>query len=100
MRSSIFQSPLKKVFRRTQDALTRLGMRIITVDEADGSISAESGFSWGKQSMKIDLFFEKVENQITKVTIRGLLHKKHFFQKPQNAEMSEIVMLDEISSSL
>lgn len=100
MRTLIFQSPFKKVFRRTQGALSRLGMKILLIDERGGNISAESGFSWGKQAVKVDLIVEEMENHNTKVTIRGLVFKKHFFQKSRNVEASEINLLDAISCSL
>ncbi|TAH38792.1 MAG: hypothetical protein EYC69_13985 [Bacteroidetes bacterium] len=100
MRTSIFQYPFETVFRRTRGALSRLGMRIISFNENDGSICAESYFSFGKQAMKVDLIVEEMENHNTKVTIRGLVHKKLFFQKSQNAEVKEINLLDAISCSL
>jgi len=100
MRASIFQYPFEKVFRRTHGALARLGMRILSFDEQDGSISAESTFSFGRQALKVDLIVEEMENHDTKVTIRGLVYKKHFFQKSQNVERGEIKLLDAISGSL
>ncbi len=100
MRASIFQAPHKRVFRKTQEALERLGMKILNLDEKDGSISAESNFSWGRQAVKVDLIVEEMENHNTKVTIRGLVYKKHFFQKSQNIEISEIDLLDAISTAL
>jgi len=100
MRTSIFQSSYEKVFRRTQAALDRLGMRITSIDEKQGAITAESGFSWAKQTMKIDLVVEEMENHHTKITIHGLVNKKHFFQRSQNVEAGEITLLDAISSSI
>lgn len=100
MRTSIFQYPFEKVFRRTHGTLARLGMRIISMDEQDGSITAESAFSFGRQALKVDLVVEEMENHNTKVTIRGLVYKKHFFQKSQNIESGEIKLLDAISGSL
>ncbi len=100
MRTSIFQYPVETVFKKTRGALSRLGMRIISFNEHDGSICAESYFSFGRQSMKVDLIVEEMENHNTKVTIRGLVNKKLFFQKSQNAEVNEINLLDAISCSL
>lgn len=100
MRTSIFQYPFEKVFRRTHGTLSRLGMRILSIDKQDGRISAETTFSFGKQAIKVDLVVEEMENHNTKVTIRGLVFKKHFFQKSQNVERGEISLLDAISCSL
>ncbi len=100
MRTSIFQYPFDKVFRRTHGTLARLGMRILSIDKRDGSISAESTFSFGRQALKVDLIVEEMENHNTKITIRGLAYKKHFFQRSQNVEVGEIHLLDAISCSL
>ena len=70
------------------------------MDENDGSITAEWPFSFGRQALKVDLIVEEMENHDTKITIRGLVYKKHFFQKPQNVEVGEINLLDAISCSL
>lgn len=98
MRTSIFQYPYERVFRRTQGALSRLGMRITNSDALHGSITAESQFSMSRPSLKLDLIFEEMENHHTKVTVRGLLMRKRFFQKDANVENSEAELLEALSS--
>lgn len=98
MRTSIFQYPYEKVFRRTKGALSRLGMHVINYDAMRGSITAESNFSLSRPSVKLDLFVEKMEDQHTKVTVRGLQLRKRFFQKPQSIELNEAALLEALST--
>lgn len=57
MRTSIFQYPYEKVFRRTQGAISCLGMHVINSDALRGSMTAETNFSLSKPSVKLDLIF-------------------------------------------
>ncbi len=98
MRTSIFQYPYEKVFKRTQGALSRLGMRVINSDALLGSITAETNFSLSRPSVKLDLVFEEMENHNTKVTVRGLQLRKRFFQKPQSIELNEAALLETLST--
>jgi hypothetical protein len=98
MRSSVFQYPYDKVLRRTKGVLTRLGMKIIETDEQTGNIIAESGFSFMRPAVKINLVVEQMENQNTRVTVTGFKMKKHFFQKDKNLETSEAEILEALSS--
>ena len=98
MRTSIFQYPYEKVFRRTQGAISRLGMHVINSDALRGSMTAETNFSLSKPSVKIDLIFEEMENHNTKVTVRGLQLRKRFFQRPQSIEINEAALLEVLST--
>lgn len=98
MRSSVFQYPYSKVFRRTQDVLSHLGMKIVSSDAVKGSIKARSGFSLNKPALKVDLVIEEMENHNTKVTISGITMKNMFFQKRLDADISEAEILETLSS--
>lgn len=100
MRTSVFQYPYEKVFRRTRGALNRLGMRVTSIDMLRGSICAESSFSLSKPSLKMDLIVEEVEGQTTRVTVRGLLLRQHFFQKRKDIECSEAELLEALATVL
>jgi hypothetical protein len=100
MKSSVFRYPYEKVFRRTQGALARLGMRIISSDALNGSIQAESNFSLTRPSMKIDLIVQEMENHDTKVTITELIVKKGLFSRKVDAEASEAEILENLSTIL
>ncbi|MEO0310496.1 MAG: hypothetical protein RIQ89_153 [Bacteroidota bacterium] len=97
MRSSIFQYPYEKVFKRTKGALSRLGLKVTDSNSTAGSIQAESGFSILKPQVKVDLIVEEMENHNTKVTVRGLTVKNMFFQKGINADLQEAEILETIS---
>lgn len=98
MRSSVFRYPYEKVFRRTQGALSRLGMRITNSDSLNGNIQAESNYTFSKPALKIDLIIKEMENHDTKVTIRGLTIKKLFFQKKFDADTHEAELLENLST--
>lgn len=98
MKSSVFQYPYSKVFRRTHDALSHLGMKIVSSDSVKGSIKAKSGFSLNKPALKVDLIVEEMENHNTRVTIRGITVKNLFFQKKLDADTSEAKILETLSS--
>jgi hypothetical protein len=100
MRSSIFHYPYEKVFRRTKRTLSRLGMRIKDADALNGVIHAESGFSFRKPAMKVDLIVEEMENHDTRVTITGLISKNLFFQKHVAAETREAEFLESLSMGI
>ena len=95
-----FPVPVRKVFRRTRGALNRLGMRVTSIDMLRGSICAESSFSLSKPSLKMDLIVEEVEGQTTRVTVRGLLLRQHFFQKRKDIECSEAELLEALATVL
>jgi hypothetical protein len=100
MRTSVFHYPYEKVFRRTKRTLSRLGMKITNVDALQGTIHAESSFSFIKPSLKVDLVLEEMENHDTRVTITGLVVKNLFFQKKGDAETSEAEFLENLSSAI
>jgi hypothetical protein len=100
MRSSIFRYPYEKVFRRTQSTLSKLGLKVKNADSLHGIIHAESGFSFMKPSVKVDLIVEEMENHETRVTITGLISKNHFFQKKIDAETREAEFLENLSLTL
>jgi hypothetical protein len=100
MRSSVFQYPYSKIFRRTEDALSVLGLKIISSDGATGNITAITGFSLNKPVMRIKLFVEELENHNTRVTITGSTSKNLFFQKKRDAETDESKILEKISAML
>jgi len=99
MRSSVFQYPYKKVFRKTEDALSKLGMKIVSSNAVNGSIKAKSGFSLLKPGLEVSLVVEEMENDNTRVTITGIsVIKNRFFQKKEDAELSESAILEALSS--
>jgi hypothetical protein len=98
MRSSVFQYPYPKVFRRTADVLSQLGMKIISSDAVHGSIKARSGFSLKKPPMVVDLTFEEMENENTRVTIHGIAVKNLFFQQRRDVDSGEAEILEILSS--
>jgi len=100
MRSSVFQYPYSKIFRRAEDALSILGMKIISSDGATGNITAVTSFSLKKPVMRIKLFVEELEDQNTRVTITGSTSKNLFFQKKRDADSDESKILEKISSIL
>ena len=100
MRTSIFHYPYEKVFRRTKRTLSKLGMKIKDADALHGIIHAETGFSFRKPSMKIDLIVEEMENHDTRVTITGLVAKNLFFQKKGDAETREAEFLESLSMTI
>ncbi len=100
MKTSVFQYPYEKVFRRTESALSRLGMKIIKSDLLKGSIKAKSGFSLSKPGLEVDLVVEAMENLNTKVIVKGITVKNRFFQKRRDAEISEAEILDAISQGI
>jgi hypothetical protein len=98
MRSSVFQYPYIKVFRRTESLLSKIGMKIISSDAVKGSIKAKTGFSLNKPAIKVDLVIEEIENQNTKITITGITIKNRFFHKKGDADKSEAAILNALSS--
>lgn len=97
MRSSVFQYPYEKVFYRTKGVLSKLGLRVVTSNSKDGNICAETGFSFIRPSVKVDLIVEEMENHNTKVTVKGLTFKNMFFQKTKNVEEHEAEILENLS---
>ena len=98
MKSSVFQYPYDKVFRRTEGVLSKMGMVIVSSDAIKGSIQARSGFSLMKPALKVELVVEEMENHNTKVTIRGITVKNLFFQKKMDTETSVAEILEALSS--
>src|ERR1700704_162915 len=98
MRSSVFQYSYSKVFRRTEDVLSKMGMKIVSSDSREGSIKAKSGFSLMKPALKVDLLIEEMENHNTKVTITGISVKNRFLQKRLDSDTSEAEILETLSS--
>jgi hypothetical protein len=98
MRSSVFQYPYIKVFRRTESLLSKIGMKIISSDAIKGSIKAKTGFSLNKPEIKVDLIIEEMENHNTKITITGITVKNRFFHKKGDADKSEAAILNALSS--
>jgi hypothetical protein len=98
MKSSIFSYPYERVFRRTKDALRRLGMKIVKSDAIAGSIKAVSGFSLTKPNYTFDLMIEEMENHNTRITITGMVVKNRFYMKKVNAETSEAEILGNLST--
>ncbi|MCC7231852.1 MAG: hypothetical protein IT242_02815, partial [Bacteroidia bacterium] len=78
MKSTVFQYPYNKVFRRTRGVLSRLGLRITSQDEGSGNITAESTFSLIHSPFRVDLTIEEMENHDTRVTVTGLSGKRQF----------------------
>ncbi|MEO8086824.1 MAG: hypothetical protein ABI763_08395 [Bacteroidota bacterium] len=97
MKSSIFNYPYEKVFRRTKGGLSRLGMKIVKFDAIEGSIRAVSGFSFRKPVFTIDILVKEMANHDTRVTITGLIIKKLFYMKEINTEASEAEILGNLS---
>jgi len=100
MKSSVFQYPYNKVFRRTQDVLHKMGLRITGINAKTGVISAERGFSLRKPKIKIDLVVEEMENHNTKVSVNGVLVSQNFFQTDFNADICESEILEVLSSAI
>ncbi|MCX6292195.1 MAG: hypothetical protein NT126_10585 [Bacteroidetes bacterium] len=100
MKSSVFQYPYSKVFRRAESILSRMGLKIVSSDSLKGSIQAKSGFSLSKPGLKVDLIVEEMENHNTKVTISGITMKNLFFQKKRDAERSEADILEALSTTM
>ena len=98
MKSSVFQYPYDKVFRRTEGVLSKMGMKIVSIDAIQGSIKAKSGFSLVRPSLEVDLVIEEMENHNTKVTISGISAKNLFFQKREDADFREAEILEALSS--
>jgi hypothetical protein len=98
MRSSVFQYPYIKVFRRAESVLSNIGMKIISSDAIKGSIKAKTGFSLNKPAIKIDLIIEEMENHDTKITIKGITLRNRFFHKKGNVDQSEADILNALSS--
>ena len=98
MKSSVFQYPYNKVFRRTEGVLSKMGMKIVSMDAVQGSIKAKSGFSLLKPALKVDLIIEEMENHNTKVTITGISSRNLFFQKRLDADFREAEILEALSS--
>jgi hypothetical protein len=100
MRTSVFHYPYAKVFRRTKSTLAKLGLRVTNADALQGTIHAESGFSFRKPALKVDLVLEEMENHDTRVTITGLIAKNLFFQKIVDTETSEAEFLENLSTAI
>src|SRR4051794_27195435 len=99
MRSSVFQYPYAKVFRRTQRTLSHWGLKLTSSDALTGLIQAETSFSFLRPSMKVDLVIEEMENHDTRVTIKGLTVKKPFFAKKEiSQDVSEADLLENLSA--
>ena len=98
MRSSVCQYPYMKVFRRAENVLTKIGMKIINSDAVKGSIKARTGFSLNKPSIKVDLIVEEMENHNTKITVTGITVRNRFFHKKGDADKSEADILNALSS--
>jgi len=95
----VFMYPYAKVFRKTQRTLSHWGLRLTSADALTGSIKAESGFSFLRPSMKVNLVVEEMENHDTKVTIAGLTVTKGFFDKKTvSQEASEAQLLENLSA--
>ena len=100
MKSSVFRYPYEKVFRKTKNALSRLGMKIVKSDALSGSIKAVSGFSLTKPAYTLDLVIEEMNTNDTKVTITGLVIKNRFYMKKVDTETSEAEILGNLSTIL
>jgi hypothetical protein len=100
MRTSVFHYPYDKVFRRTKRTLSKLGLKIKTLDAKQGTIHAERSISFRKPSLKVDLVLEEMENHDTRVTITGLIVKKLFYQKKVDPETSEAEFLENLSTAI
>lgn len=98
MKSSVYQYPYEKVFRRTKGVLAKLGLKITNFDSSTGNISATSNFSFFRPTVKINLIIEAMENNNTKVSVTGLQIKRNFFAKDNDAEVREAEILDAIST--
>ena len=98
MRSSVFQYPYIKVFRRAESVLSRIGLKIISSDVLKGSIKAKTGFSLSKPEIQVYLIVEEIENHNTKITIREITVKDRFFHKKGDADKSEAQILNALSS--
>lgn len=98
MKSSIFQYPYDKVFRRTRGALSKLGMKIVSSDAIKGKITAQRNFSFFKPYLRVDLIVEQMEQQNTRVIVQNVIIKKQFFHKNKAADVSEAEILEAISS--
>jgi hypothetical protein len=98
MRSSVFQFPYIKVFRRAETVLSKIGMKIISSDAVRGSIKAKTGFSLIKPSIKVDLIVEEMENHDTRITVAGITVKDKFFHKKGDVDKSEAAILNALSS--
>ena len=98
MKSSVFQYPYEKVFRRTEGTLSKLGMKILSSDALKGNIKAKSGFSLTQPELRVDLVVEEMENHNTKVTVTGITLKHRFFHKKRDTETSVAEILETLSS--
>lgn len=98
MKSSIFQYPYDKVFRRTRGALSRLGMRIVASDAIGGKISAKKPFSLTEPSITVDLLIEQIEQQHTRVMVKQVTMKKQFFHRNTAVDVKETEILEAIAS--
>jgi hypothetical protein len=98
MKSSVFLYPYEKVFRRTQGALSRLGMRIISSDALKGKITAQRSFSLTEPSVTVDLLIEQLEQQNTRVIVQNVLIKKQFFHRNKAIDKKEEEILQAIAA--
>ena len=98
MKSSVFNYPYDKVFRRTQGALSKLGMKIVSSDAIKGKIKASRPFSLKEPSMEIELQIEKLEHQNTRLTVKNIVVKRQFFHKNKGIDEKETELLDALSA--
>lgn len=98
MKSSIFQYPYDKVFRRTHGALSRLGMKIVSSDAIRGKISAHKAFTLTEPTIDVDLIIEQIEGQNTRVMVKNLSLKLQFFHRKKGIDEKEEEILQAIAS--
>src|ERR1043166_6589078 len=99
MKSSVFSYPYEQVFRRTQRSLSHWGLKLKSANAITGFIQAQSGFTFLRPSMKVDLVVQEMENHDTKVTVTGMTVKKGLFAtKEIDAEFSEAELLTVLST--
>lgn len=98
MKSSVFQYPYDKVFRRTHGALSKLGMKIVSSDALKGRITAHKSFTLTEPTIDVDLVIEQVEGQNTRVLIKNLSVKMQFFHRKKAIDEKEEEILQAIAS--
>lgn len=98
MKSSVFQYPYDKVFRRSQGALSKLGMKIVSSDAIKGKITAHRPFSLTEPSVQVDLEIEQLEHQNTRVVVKNVIIKKQFFHRKKGIDAKEEEILHAIAS--
>ncbi len=97
MKTSVFQYPYERVFKRAHEAFSKMGLRVTNADMAKGSIEMESNFSLSKSPLRYETSITEMADSNTKVTIKGILGRSYFFQELLNPEAKEIEIIETLS---